>query len=102
LGAVHGSLRLDLAAEGDEFVGLKERIECGEGEIVLRDDTGIIASYLQGPDFRTRITKGSSDLLLLGFHAPDADQAAVNEGIGVLAEILGSVAELSSYETFTP
>ena len=42
---------------------MRQRIDCIENEVVLKDENGIIASILQGPDGKTKITKNTSSIL---------------------------------------
>ena len=54
LDRIEGDIVLDVASEGERFVGIGQRtVTARQNEIVLRDDSGIWASYTQGPDART-------------------------------------------------
>jgi hypothetical protein len=51
-------LLLDGAQPGEHYESLMKRraIHCKPAELVIRDQTGIIASVTQGPDFRTMVS----------------------------------------------
>ncbi len=70
---MQGNLVYDVAEEGESFAGMRGPVRCSAGEIVLRDDLGIVASYFQGPDFRTRVTPKTTDLVFFAFAAPGLD-----------------------------
>ena len=47
-----GEWKLDLSQEGETFQGVSQWIiRCKEGEIILRDEEGVVCSLFQGPDF---------------------------------------------------
>jgi tryptophan 2,3-dioxygenase len=51
-----GRVIFDTSSRDESFVGLSgERVQCGQGELIVRDEKGIIASIFQGPDKRTAI-----------------------------------------------
>ncbi len=84
-----GNWTLDLANEGESFQGVSGRmISCREGEIVLRDEKGIVCSLFQGPDFRTRIDPSSKNIVVYIFTAPGIDEVWVSNGIQLALEIL--------------
>jgi DNA/RNA-binding domain of Phe-tRNA-synthetase-like protein len=84
-----GEWRLDLANEGEKFQGVSGRmIRCKEDEIVLHDETGIVCSLFQGPDFRTKIDASSKNIVVYVFTAPEIQEKQVSEGIQLALEIL--------------
>jgi len=85
----HGQWRLDLADEGETFQGVSGKmIRCKEEEIVLRDETGIVCSLFQGPDFRTRVDASSKDIVVYVFTAPGVQEEQVGNGLQLALEIL--------------
>jgi tryptophan 2,3-dioxygenase len=49
-----GQIVFDTASEGENFQGIRGKlIRCDAGELIVRDDRGVIASIYQGPDKRT-------------------------------------------------
>ncbi len=70
LDKINENLQLDLGKEGENFLGMRQKITCLENEIVLRDQTGIIASYFQGPDQKTQITEITTNIIIFAFYAP--------------------------------
>jgi DNA/RNA-binding domain of Phe-tRNA-synthetase-like protein len=86
----NGEWRLDLADEGETFQSISGRmLSCKEGEIVLRDDTGMVCSLFQGPDFRTRVDASSKNITVYVFTAPGIQEEQVDNGLKLAIEILG-------------
>jgi len=84
-----GKWRLDLASEGETFQGVSgNMIRCKKEEIVLRDETGIVCSLFQGPDFRTRVDASNKDIVVYVFTAPGVQEEQVSNGIQLALEIL--------------
>jgi DNA/RNA-binding domain of Phe-tRNA-synthetase-like protein len=84
-----GKWRLDLASEEEIFQGLSGgTLLCKEGEIVLRDEEGIVCSLFQGPDFRTKVNLLSKNIVVYVFTAPGIQEEHVTEGIKLAIEIL--------------
>jgi len=79
--AVKGPLVCGLAEEGETFRGMRAEVLCREGEIVLRDSEGIIATLFQGPDRRTRLNKDTKDVVFFIFSVPGVSDADVKEGV---------------------
>ena len=85
-----GEWRLDLADDGETFQSVYGRmLSCREGEIVLRDDTGVVCSLFQGPDFRTRVDASSKNIAVYVFTAPGIQEEQVDNGLKLAIEILG-------------
>jgi DNA/RNA-binding domain of Phe-tRNA-synthetase-like protein len=85
----HGQWRLDLGHEGETFQGVSGKmIHCKKEEIVLRDETGIVCSLFQGPDFRTRVDASSKDIVVYVFTAPGVQEEQVEKGLQLALEIL--------------
>jgi hypothetical protein len=84
-----GEWRLDLAAEGETFKGVSGRmVLCKEGEIILRDEGGIVCSLFQGPDFRTRVELSSKNIVVYIFTAKGIEEEQVTQGLQLALEIL--------------
>ncbi len=82
LDRIDGDIVLDAASEGERFAGIGQRtIATRQNEIVLRDDSGIWASYTQGPDARTVVDAASKNLIILGFFTPETSPEVMIEGI---------------------
>ena len=84
---VRGELFYDRAVEGDVFAGMRGRVECRAGEMVLRDDAGIIASYFQGPDNRTKVGNGSKDVVFFVFSAPGIDRTSIEAALQCVVDL---------------
>ena len=68
--ALRGPLRVDVSVDGDAYTklsGKEQRLR--PGDMVVRDDEGIIASVIHGPDDRTRL-RGESAAALFGAWCP--------------------------------
>ena len=82
LDRIEGDVVLDTATEGERFVGIGQReITTRRNEIVLRDSSGIWASYTQGPDARTVVSPDSKNVMILGFFTPETSREAMTRGI---------------------
>jgi DNA/RNA-binding domain of Phe-tRNA-synthetase-like protein len=89
LDRIHGDVVLDVADEGEKFTGIGNRtIITRPNEVVLRDQTGIWASYTQGPDAATVVDSGTKDVMILGFFTPDTSREAMTRGIQEGADLL--------------
>lgn len=95
--AIMQSLLCDIAGENESFRGMRGDIQCRKGEIVLRDTEGIIATLLQGPDYRTRLRKDTKDVAFFIFSVPGIDGHHVQEAVDFLRGIFKTAAfEISS------
>ena len=84
-----GDWTLDLAREGETFQGVSGKIViCRDGEIVLRDEEGIVCSLFQGPDSRTKVDSESKNMVVYVFTAPGVEEDPVSRGIQLVLEIL--------------
>jgi DNA/RNA-binding domain of Phe-tRNA-synthetase-like protein len=85
-----GSWTLDLAKEGETFQGVSGKaVICKDGEIVLRDEEGIVCSLFQAPDFKTKVDSGSRNIAVYVFTAPGIEEISVSDGLQLVLEILG-------------
>ncbi len=86
-----GDWRLDLAYDGETFQSVSGRMfSCREGEIILRDDGGVVCSLFQGPDFRTRVDASSKNIAVYVFTAPGIQEEQVDNGLKLAIDILGN------------
>lgn len=102
--AIKGELLCDVATQGETFRGMRNEVQCQEGELVLRDSESIIAALFQGPDHRTRLKKETKDVVFFVFSVPGITVNEVQEGIeAVRALFQGACAEISAqlYESGT-
>jgi len=89
LNRFEGEWKLDLSREGEIFQGVSGKtIRCKEGEIILRDEEGIVCSLFQGPDFKTRVEPVSEDIAVYVFTAPGIEEEQVSNGLQIALEIL--------------
>ena len=93
LDRIQGDVVLDVAMEGEKFVGIGNRsIETRTNEVVLRDDSGIWASYTQGPDARTVVDAATKNVMILGFFTPETSREIMIQGIQDAAETMTKAA----------
>jgi DNA/RNA-binding domain of Phe-tRNA-synthetase-like protein len=86
----NGDWRLDLADDGETFQSVSGRmLSCRKGEIILRDDTGVVCSLFQGPDSRTKVDASSENITVYVFTAPGIQEEQVDNGLKLAIEILG-------------
>jgi DNA/RNA-binding domain of Phe-tRNA-synthetase-like protein len=84
-----GAWTLDLAREGETFQGVSGKaVICKEGEIVLRDEEGIVCSLFQGPDSKTKVDPASKNMVVYVFAAPGIEENPVSDGLQLVLEIL--------------
>lgn len=86
--SVRGTLVCDRAKAGESFRGMRREVRCRPDEIVLRDEEGIIASLLQGPDHRTRLTPETKDVVFFIFSVPGITAADIQEGTEAVRSLL--------------
>ncbi len=68
LDLIDGDLILDLAKGGEIYLKINdEEQKIKEGDIILSDRQGIIASVLYGPDSRTKITPFSKNIIYMTY-----------------------------------
>lgn len=87
-----GEIRIDIAKEGEEFIGIGSTITCKEGEIVVRDNEGIVASLLQGPDKKTLTSPKTTDVVIYAFMVPGIEKTSIEQSLKQTVEILGKYA----------
>jgi DNA/RNA-binding domain of Phe-tRNA-synthetase-like protein len=91
---IQGDIMLDVASEGERLVGIGNRsVMVRQNEVVLRDDSGIWASYTQGPDARTVVDAATRNIILLGFFTPETTREAMLQGMRDAVEVLLRVAK---------
>jgi DNA/RNA-binding domain of Phe-tRNA-synthetase-like protein len=102
---IEGELICELAGSGESFKGMRNEVQCRPGEIVLKDNVGIIASLLQGPDHRTRLKKDTKDVVFFVFSVPGITVSEIHEGTEQVSSIFKKAcSDLSSqvYEIGMP
>jgi hypothetical protein len=98
--AIQGEVVYDLACAGEAFKGMRGTVQCREGEVVLRDAEGIIASLFQGPDHRTRITKSTKNVIFFVFAVPGIDKEQVQQGTGTIHGLFKTAASSIATHTY--
>lgn len=63
-------LRFGLAGGGEEIMGFSGPVTCSNGEPVIYDELGPIASIFQGPDRRVNVDETTTRLAFFVFDAP--------------------------------
>lgn len=85
---VRGEIVFDVADGGEVFDGMRSVVKCKKGEIVARDERGIIFSYLQGADSRTSITSNAKTVIYFAFGAPSLDAEALRDALRQVLQIV--------------
>jgi DNA/RNA-binding domain of Phe-tRNA-synthetase-like protein len=94
LDRIQGDILLDIATESEGFDGIGHRsIHTRKSEVVLRDDSGIWASYPQGPDARTVVDGTTKNVIILGFFTPETTRETMVQGMRDAVEVLLKTAE---------
>jgi len=89
LDRIQGDIVLDVADEGEKFVGIGNRtIVTRANEVVLRHQKGIWASYTQGPDAVTVVDLATKNAMILGFFTPETSRDSMIQGIREAADLL--------------
>ena len=84
-----GKVTLDLADEGEKCVGMGLRdLRTKEGEIVFRDEKGIVCVLCQGADEKTRVKEETRNVLFYAYAVPGIDGQYLKEGLSIAAETM--------------
>ncbi len=75
---------------------MRREVQCKPDEIILRDDEGIIASLLQGPDHRTRLTPETKDVVFFVFSVPGIVASDIEEGTEAIRSLLAQPKNLTT------
>ena len=84
-----GKLTLGLAEEGEICVGMGQRnLETRGGEIVFRDQEGIVCVLCQGADEKTRVSDNTRNVLFYAYAVPNIEERHLKEGLTIAAETM--------------
>lgn len=98
-----GVLSLDVAGVGECFMGMGQReMRTKDGEIVLRDEQGIVCILCQGADEKTRVSENTENVLFYGYGIPGVEAGFLKDGLTIAAEALdqfgnGTIEEITLY-----
>ena len=93
LDRIEGNAVLDVSPGGEKFLGIGNRsIETRSNEVVLRDESGIWASYTQGPDARTVVDAATRNVMILGFFTPETSRETMTSGIQDAVQVMTKAA----------
>ena len=87
--ALRGTLYVDVAGDGEIYTklsGKEQRLR--PGDMIVRDDDGVIASVIHGPDVRTRLRPESSAALFGAWCPAGVPVPAVEAHLASLARLL--------------
>jgi DNA/RNA-binding domain of Phe-tRNA-synthetase-like protein len=93
-GKIEGNLVLDLVQGNESFVGMRSTVNCQDGEIVVRDDAGIVASLFQGPDQRTQVDPDTRLAVFYVFSSPTLSAETFRLAIDTVASVFPGGAEV--------
>jgi DNA/RNA-binding domain of Phe-tRNA-synthetase-like protein len=81
---MEGGLSLDLAGEGEVCPGMGGReMRTREGEIVLRDEAGIVCVLCRGADEKTRVREETTNVLFYAYGVPGVSSEHLRHGLQV-------------------
>jgi DNA/RNA-binding domain of Phe-tRNA-synthetase-like protein len=84
-----GKLVLDVADHGEICMGMGQRtFHTKAGEIILRDEKGIVCVLCQGADDKTKIVEESRNVLFYAYAVPGIEGRDLRDGLTVAAEIM--------------
>ena len=84
-----GKLTLDLAEEGEICVGMGQRdLKTREGEIIFRDEEGIVCVLCQGADEKTRVRDNTRNVLFYAYAVPEIEGRHLQDGLTIAAETM--------------
>jgi DNA/RNA-binding domain of Phe-tRNA-synthetase-like protein len=84
-----GKLTLDVAADGEICQGMGNREwVTKQGEIVFRDEEGIVCVLCQGADEKTRVRENTRNVLFYAYAVPGIEARYLEEGLRVAAETM--------------
>jgi DNA/RNA-binding domain of Phe-tRNA-synthetase-like protein len=87
LDCVRGDLRICSAQERETFTGLRgEEVHCYPGDIIGRDDEGIILSMISGADARTCCHDHSTHVFYPVFGTPDMPEETLRDALDLLEQ----------------
>ena len=102
LDKIEGALCYDIARGDKVFPGFRSEIECKPGEIILRDQIDIIATYFQGPDKRTSITASTSNVIFFAFAVTGIDRSDMKLALQTAVDLLRPAAGGADYLIYAP
>jgi len=78
LEAIQGDLILDLAEGSESYIKINDQEQTiKKGDIILKDQVGIIASVLYGPDSRTKIIPISRNIIYMSYFLFKIERAEI-------------------------
>jgi DNA/RNA-binding domain of Phe-tRNA-synthetase-like protein len=84
-----GALTLDLASEGETCRGMGGRnLRTRKGEIVLRDERGIVCVLCQGADEKTRVNDDTRNVLFYAYAVPGIEGQYLKDGLTIAADTM--------------
>ena len=87
--ALAGDLLVDCSREGDTFVGIGgQEYVLKAGDMLIRDQRGIISAVLHGPDQRTRLVPSAQRALFVTYAPAGIPAAAVRTHLEHLASLV--------------
>lgn len=98
LDRISGEIQYDCTPSGESFRGMRYQLLCKDHEFVIRDHEGIIASYFQGADNRTCISKNTRSIVLFAFGAPSIPSIFLERSLLAAKEIVQSFSSSTAIE----
>ena len=94
-------LLLDVATGSERYTLLRgEEQMLKPGDMMIRDQTGVISSIIYGPDQRTQITPGTRNVVFTVYAPPGIDEQTVLNHLRHIQENVMVFAPLAQVESF--
>lgn len=85
LEAIQGDLILDLAEGNESYIKINDQEQTiKKGDIILKDQVGIVASVFYGPDSRTKIISISRNIIYMNYFLFKIERAGI---ISIMADL---------------
>ena len=89
LDSTTGTLRVQVTTGTETFQTMSgEPQTVAPGDLCLRDDTGLLGNVIYGPEYRTRITETSRNVMFIVYAVPGVPPAAARAQLAALGSYL--------------
>ncbi|MHA2028295.1 MAG: phenylalanine--tRNA ligase beta subunit-related protein [Candidatus Kariarchaeaceae archaeon] len=79
LDKIEGNLKVEISIGDEKYLKINQKDQSLKaGDIICKDEKGIISSVVYGPDFRTKITKSTTNCLFFSYFPYGQDDENIN------------------------
>lgn len=97
LGKLQNPIQLKIASGNETYASITgKETTAVQGDLMVCDGNGVISSILRGPDFRSRITGATADVLFTFYAPPGIETGSIREALEKLRDRITSFSTLSS------